>query len=443
MFLGIFLLLGLLTLRPIDQTPYTDWQGYTQALEALQQASTPEVPVAGEALRVGWAKVNLTPDHLSPLAGYGNRLGASYEQVVDSVYARVFVLDNGQRRVAYFAMDLLIAPPELTERLQAALRTDAFPVDFVYLTATHSHHSFGGWAPRLGGFVLAGKFDEDALERLVTQLQHATRQAAATLQPCEVAYTETHVPTFVQNRVMHEEGELDDVLHTVVFRKQDGALATLTTYTAHATSLGMKDLRLSADYPGYFSHQVETQSRVELAAFSAGAVGSHGNQSPASITGVAKARLIGDGLAGEVCRALDSLHFSTTRRLDAVQIPLAFDKPQLRLGRYLRFTPWVFHGLFGKYTTSLTALRIGSLVFVGIPADFSGELTDDATRAAAASPLILTSFNGGYMGYITPKKYYNLDKYETRVMNFTGPEGGPYLVEMIGRLGQIMERRAP
>ena len=75
---------------------------------------------------------------------------------------------------------------------------------------------------------------------------------------------------------------------------------------------------------------------------------------------------------------------------------------------------------------------------MGTPCDFSGELVPDLEKGLAAPEenLIMTSFNGGYIGYITPDKYYNLKKYETRDMNLFGPYNGAYLSEMITRLLQ-------
>ncbi len=50
--------------------------------------------------------------------------------------------------------------------------------------------------------------------------------------------------------------------------------------------------------------------------------------------------------------------------------------------------------------------------------------------------LVVTSFNGGYIGYITPDKYYDLKRYETRDMNLFGPYNGAYLSEMMQLLLQ-------
>jgi hypothetical protein len=47
---------------------------------------------------------------------------------------------------------------------------------------------------------------------------------------------------------------------------------------------------------------------------------------------------------------------------------------------------------------------------------------------------MVTSFNGAYTGYIIPCKYYHLNEYESRLMNWFGPAYNPYVNYMIGEM---------
>lgn len=69
---------------------------------------------------------------------------------------------------------------------------------------------------------------------------------------------------------------------------------------------------------------------------------------------------------------------------------------------------------------------------MGFPCDFSGELVADMSAYAAKKglKLMVTSFNSGYIGYITPDKYYSKDSYETLTMNWFGPYNGAYFQEI-------------
>ena len=70
---------------------------------------------------------------------------------------------------------------------------------------------------------------------------------------------------------------------------------------------------------------------------------------------------------------------------------------------------------------------------MGTLCDFSGELMPALTNYGIAHQqhVMVTSFNGSYIGYVTPEKYYNLKKYETRDMNFFGPYTGTYFQELL------------
>jgi hypothetical protein len=81
-------------------------------------------------------------------------------------------------------------------------------------------------------------------------------------------------------------------------------------------------------------------------------------------------------------------------------------------------------------------LRIGKLIMVGMPCDYSGELVKPLADFAASKgkELRITIFNGGYAGYITKDAYYDIPGYETRVMNWFGPGNAAYFSEIIHRI---------
>jgi hypothetical protein len=47
---------------------------------------------------------------------------------------------------------------------------------------------------------------------------------------------------------------------------------------------------------------------------------------------------------------------------------------------------------------------------------------------------VVTSFNGSYIGYVIPDRYYYLPGYEPKVMSFFGPNLSDYLDEVLRRL---------
>ena len=52
---------------------------------------------------------------------------------------------------------------------------------------------------------------------------------------------------------------------------------------------------------------------------------------------------------------------------------------------------------------------------------------------------MITSFNGDYLGYVNPEKYYfTISKPETREMNWYGPQAGEYIVALVNELLAII-----
>ena len=90
-------------------------------------------------------------------------------------------------------------------------------------------------------------------------------------------------------------------------------------------------------------------------------------------------------------------------------------------------------------------LQLGNILLIGTPCDFSGELAVPLYEFARQRglELIITSFNGGYIGYITDDKWYDLEKYETKTMNWYGPGNGRYFTEIIKKLIEAIDENNP
>jgi hypothetical protein len=115
--------------------------------------------------------------------------------------------------------------------------------------------------------------------------------------------------------------------------------------------------------------------------------------------------------------------------LDVTMPPL-----NVRISDGFRLRPWLAARLVpAKSTSFLQVFRINDSVWVSTPCDFSGELAlgiKDLLRARGHNAVV-TSFNGDYVGYVIPARYYHLGGYEPRLMSFFGPYVPDYLDELI------------
>jgi len=166
----------------------------------------------------------------------------------------------------------------------------------------------------------------------------------------------------------------------------------------------------------------------------AGAVGSMGPEEEASKTDWEQLNLLATGL--ETAIQQNSISLPLKQNLQVMTLHLPMREPQWRFAKDWCFRHWLWTKLYGDYNNEVKMLRLGNLVMVGLPCDFSGELMKDLTDYAATKgkQLMVTSFNGGYVGYITKDSYYDQPGYENRIMNWFGPGNAAYFSEVVRKL---------
>ncbi|HEX8529209.1 MAG TPA: neutral/alkaline non-lysosomal ceramidase N-terminal domain-containing protein [Cytophagales bacterium] len=415
----------------VDRTPYRQTAFYQQFKQELSRLRVDTAFARADTIRAGWAKVNITPPQPMPLAGYGMRKGRIYKSVHDSLWARAFVFDNGVRKAALVTLDLLIVPPALTEALARQLPGTGFTLDQVYLTATHSHHSAGGWAHRLSGWAIAGTYHQAWVDRLAGHIRQAIQGADGAKRHASLGVGTFPAGELVFNRLALGN-PTDSLVRVLKIRQDRGATAALVTFSAHATCLHADKSILSRDYPGILVDSLEKSTQIDFAAFCAGAVGSHAPEADGQH--FEKASNMGQFLAQKILVDFGRIPVVAETEVAVANLALPLRRPQWRIGENVRLRPWVFYAFFGRYGANLKAMRIGSTVWVGTPCDFSGELVPPLQGQAAPATLFVTSFNGAYIGYITNDACYDRPHYETRDMNWYGPQNGAYLSEAITEL---------
>ncbi|WP_338872374.1 neutral/alkaline non-lysosomal ceramidase N-terminal domain-containing protein [Spirosoma sp. SC4-14] len=436
--LGLVIVLALflaVSLAPVDETPYREMPYYARTKQRLTDLPTP--PPGKEPVRAGWAKVNITPPYTTPTGGYGERLGKHWTIVSDSIYARAIMLDNGTTKVAVVGLDLVITPPTVTEALKKRLPEVGLRWENVYMGAIHSHNSMGGWAPRLVGQLIAGEYGEKIVNRITDGVLTAIRKAQATMAPVKIGFGETDATDLISNRLSSSgpTGPLDGKIRLLEFRKNSGESALLCTFAGHPTLFdGDNATYLSRDYPGALVDRLEKKS-ADFAVFLAGAVGSTAPK-PRGKTDFQEIRNYAGDLAARIERVVPKIQPEPDSTLSILTLPLGLREPHPRVVGNWRVRPWLFYALYGDYPSDLKALRIGQTVLLGTPCDFSGELAAELNPLATQKGLnlMVTSFDGGYIGYITPDRYYNRQSYETRDMNWFGPYNGAYFEEMMAGL---------
>jgi neutral ceramidase len=429
-----FLLFVAVTVAPVDETLPANQPFYTDMLDRIDSLTGVSPPTDTGKLAVGFGKASITPSYPTATAGYVKRKGKPFSGIRDSVCVRTIALQQAGRLYFVISLDMLIVPPLLYEQLASNLPLSGYSINQVFLGATHTHNSIGQWDDSMVGEIYAGDYHTALMDFLVQQIVQSIKMAKADLKPAAIHYGAIAVREAVTNRLIRN-GPVDSLLHVVEVNREDGTKGILTSFTAHATCLSSADLRLSRDYPGELVDLLESNG-YSFAMFMAGAVGSHAPIREKD--GDTKIKKMGDLLFAAVHRA--SLKPAGEQWIQLVWVPLSLGMQQVKVLPGWRVRSWLSERVMGEHKAYLSMLKIGNLVMLGTPCDFSGMLTLPVYQQAEKQELhaFITSFNGGYIGYITPDSYYNLDKYETQTMNWYGPGNGSYLQDCLKRMLLIL-----
>lgn len=421
----VLFIFAIALITTVDRSPIQEQDFFKETFERLDQ--TKLTGSSGEVWLGGWAKSNMTPDQPVDLVGYAPR--GPYEFVEDSSYIKAITLSNSKTRIAWLSYELLIVHPYLSQKIKEGIKAAELPIDQVIFTATHTHAGMGGYMPGPVGTLAFGGLDDQVVALMVEKSVTALKDAIASQDTVSISYRKADAGALVENRFI-KGAPIDPFVRQLIFTKTSGKKATFLTYSAHATCMSSKFKGLSGDYPSYLMEELES-GKFEMAVFAAGTVGSHRPLSPGNTPELVK----------KYAHSLDStinLRMTDSTAIEGNNIeygnlPISLREPHLRISDNLRIRPWLFNYLLGETNPHFDVTIIGSTLMIASSGEISGvfyEKWENLAREKGLN-LIITSFNGGYIGYITPDELYDEHFHEVRGTNWYGPGNGLYFDEMI------------
>jgi hypothetical protein len=381
---------------------------------------------APQTLTLRTSEIDLTPPEPLPLGGYTARGEHVMEPGGEALKLRTVVFELGETRVALASFDGLTIP----ESLYAAV-VKRIPENVrLMLVATHTHS-----APdtqmlnermtfRIPGIAPFNRrwldWYADKVASGITSALNATPRPVQNLTLSQVEVD--------ANRGRRPGAKPIQTLTTLLA----GSEPILSIYAAHATIVDEKNLKTSSDWPGAYANAV------------GGLVlpGAIGDASPAP-TG----DTIGEKLASMVEKLKTAGRAVGVKRtmiggevlVFAVEpIQLSAPVPSPSFAAEFGAKPPLDQVLIGRFApkeASVTLVRIGGLVLVGIPGEPTSEIGRliQAKGAEAGFPhAIAISHSNGWIGYVLMPLDYDSGGYEG-ALSFHGRETGLRLVEAVER----------
>lgn len=233
----------------------------TLALAIFIVGTPKEVLAQSVSLRAGAAKVDVTPAE--------SELPRNYEGILDHLYARAIVLDDGTASAALISLDAGGVSEQIWQNVTRQVESElGIPSKNVLMTATHTHS-----APAQQAAVYVPKIVE------------SVRLAKQRLTPTRVGYG-TGVSYINVNRNIIDpktrrwwegpnyDGPSDKTVAVVKFETLAGApIAVYYNYAMHGVAAGQLDM-VSGDAPGTTSRYIEDSFDDRIVAlWSSGAAG--------------------------------------------------------------------------------------------------------------------------------------------------------------------------
>ncbi len=273
-------------------------------------------------MRVGCARIDITPALPAPLAG--QPFDCRAKGVALPLHLCAMRLEDGGSAALIMGADVLEFPVDLTAELRGiAARAAEVPPECVLLAASHTH-SAPSLAPVLGAECDAG------YARLVRDRVRAAAAAALQIaQPAMITAQSGAAPGLAFNRrfimsdgtvethplksnphIVRPEGPDSSRLWTLMVRDQGGRpLGTIMNFGCHATVMERRNTAISADYPGYAQSALMARTGAAPAMFLQGAAGNICQVNPLDSSrrevGAAWAQFMGESLAAAAWRQME------------------------------------------------------------------------------------------------------------------------------------------
>lgn len=426
--------------------------------------------------QAGSARVDITPPLGRLMAGNAGlrRLG---NDVLDPLYARAVVLDDGNERLALVSCDLLGVTYESTRRIRenVAAETEISP-DNILVTATHNHQ--GPQTVRM-----FREPDEFYVSYFEEQVGSAIQLADKQLEPAALGIAQAEEPSYAHNRrirmadgrvllptqvedsdaVEGVEGPTDPTLGTVAIENEAGdLLAVLVNYTTHTGVVSGE--RLTSGFPGRIASVIrDVYDDDTVVLYFPGAAGNIYPYTYDQIdhihyhdpNGYEKAQRIGETLAGSAMRTFGPIRAdmsndvtlsaaTQTLKLDVRNIDgseleqaqqLLDDDNASKRDRVLARNKLDLEARREHdpiIETEIQLMKIGDVTVATAP----GELFVEyglKIRDAIDGPAFVAGYSNDYLGYLPTHRAIENNGYETTAgfVNRVAPDSGKRVVETV------------
>lgn len=380
----------------------------------------PALAAEPPALRAGAARIDITPakDAALPMAGYRART-EGHKGILDHIYTRALVLDNGSSAAAVIAVDVLAFSHTLAARItERVSKASGIPQDHILLAAVHTHaapttREQEGNPPALREYQA----------RLEDAIVEAVKKAQAGMKPARLGAGAGKAYININRRAMmadgtwylglNPEGPSDKTVAVVKVETAEGKpIALLINYAAHGTAMSQQNYLISGDFPGATSRYVERHFGGDVVAlWTSGAAGDQAplyDRMPVNRYLDAMGRILGE----EAIRVANGIRTSANARIAADRRVVTCPGRRLREGvRRQQIKPTDFIDS-DPVPINLSLLMAGKIALAGVSGEVLTMIGQRLKRESPFTHTIMLTHTNGSSGYIPDDAAYERISYE-------------------------------
>lgn len=406
------------------------------------------------SFRAAVVKVNITPHTPQLLRGYDPRISTG---VLDSIYHRIVVLDDGSTRFFLISTEVSGFSPAFYDRVATKINKQfgISPMN-IWWSVTHTH-SAPTVAPHVPGVSFPSMtrrakltekhgIDTTYTDLLEQKLIEGIIEAQSKLVPARLGagwgFSQANInrrAIDVDGKVslgMNPDGPVDRRIGILRIDREDGTpLACVANYPIHGTVMGVQNQLISGDAPGTVSDYFEQKIGVPLL-FINGAAGniapiySYPNYEDGRLSQLSQFRVL---LGDKILDAFDKISNTT-------------DKVTLNIGSLLVGTPLTagveFPQILNNYVyTTDTGLKLAKLpirflrinedvVIWSAPVELFCEISNEIRDRSPFQYTFYFGYTNGSLGYLVTGNAYKHEGYEPGVSPFT-PQAENDLTEAV------------
>jgi len=438
--------------------------------------------VAPGSLQAGCAKVNITPPVGIPLIG---SYGKPSDDILDELYVRAMVLDDGNTSVAIVSADLLYTPLEgITSPVRnLVMKKCGIPPRNILVCATHTHSGPEVFTrsklPPTKATPLSD-MEQAYLRTLISKIVSTVLQANQNKKSARIGITKGRIPEIVFNRRTLDPNEaavmtwsvppevavtrkietnsegytsvsftLPPEGPSVRFGPIDPELCVLRVENTEGEMIGSimnfgchpvcvypyLATAISADYPGDATDVVE---KIEggVCLFT---LAPAGNLVPYQ-RGVEAHRQIGKSLGAETLRRLQFTTTTNKVTLQAQTKTIRFPVKQTPIdSKSLEASTTEMKPPTRKYiSTEIQVIRLGEIYLLGLPGEILVEIGLEVKQRAGIENLFIISLSNDTIGYVCHRPAYKQGGYESHAATHLAEGAGEIMIqEALDLLNQV------